>query len=97
MDHGKLGQFGTQAQESVRREEQVRAMPAQGRGQHPIEPDAVQQWMARGRRQHHGRYVGGVDELRVVGPVEEIDEVVLRMGGGDPAQGFMREPADALS
>jgi len=37
-----------------------------------------------------------VDELPCVGPIEEVDELVLRMRSSDPAEGFLGEPTDSF-
>lgn len=96
VDHGELRERSAQAEVSVRREEGIRPVLAQRRRQHTVEPDAVEQGVARGRRQYHGADVGGVYEACVVGPVEEVDELVLGMCRHHAAKRFLGEPADAF-
>ena len=64
--------------------------------QHELEPDPVEQGMARGRWHHHRLHVLPVDEPLIERAVEEQDEPVLRMCLHDAPQRFVREPADAF-
>ena len=96
VDHGELGNVRAEAEVSVRREKGIGAVFAQGAWQYAVEPDAVEDGMARGRRDHHGRHVRAMDELPGIGSIKEVDELVLRMRGGDALKRFMREPTDAF-
>ena len=52
--------------------------------------------MPCGRGYDDGPDVVAVDELTVIGPVEQEQESMLRVAEGDPFQILMRKPADPL-
>ena len=71
-------------------------MGAQRIGQHPVEPDAIEQRMASGRWQNDRRDIRPMYEMAVTGAIENVDELVLRMLWDDPPKCLMREPADTF-
>lgn len=52
--------------------------------------------MPGGREEHDTFHIVRVDELLVESPIEQEQELVLRMRLYDARKRFMREPADAL-
>jgi hypothetical protein len=96
VHHRQRGHIAAQGEVAVGTQEGIGLQMLQLVRQQPVEPEPVQQRMPRGWEQHMPLHVVRIDELGIECPVEQEQELVLRMRLHDALQGLVREPPDAL-